>query len=44
MQPGDVPSTYANIDDLIEDTGFKPATSLDFGVRQFVEWYEEYYK
>ncbi len=44
MQPGDVPSTYADVSDLIEDTGFKPATSLAFGVKQFVEWYEGYYK
>ena len=44
MQPGDVPSTYADVSDLIEDTGFKPSTSLAFGVKQFVEWYEGYYK
>ena len=44
LQPGDVPSTYADLSDLIEDIGFKPNTSTAFGVKQFVEWYEGYYK
>ena len=44
MQPGDVPETYADIDDLIEATGFKPKTSLDVGLKYFVEWYRSYYK
>ena len=43
MQPGDVPETYADIDDLMKDTGFKPKTSLDVGLEHFVEWYRSYY-
>lgn len=39
MQPGDVPVTYAEIDDLISDVGFKPKTSIDDGIKKFVEWY-----
>ena len=44
LQPGDVPSTYADVSDLIHDTGFKPATSIAFGVKQFIDWYKDYYK
>ncbi len=44
MQPGDVPETYADIEDLIKDTGFKPETSLDVGLKYFVEWYRSYYQ
>jgi UDP-glucuronate 4-epimerase len=43
MQPGDVPATYADIEDLFEDVGFKPSTPLEEGVRQFVDWYRNYY-
>ena len=43
MQPGDVPETYADIDDLMKDTGFKPKTSLDVGLKHFVDWYRSYY-
>lgn len=43
MQPGDVPATYADVDDLIRDTGFKPSTPLETGVGRFVDWYREYY-
>jgi len=42
IQPGDVPATFADVDDLIADVGFKPATSIEEGVRRFVEWYREY--
>ena len=42
MQAGDVPITYADIDSLIADTGFKPTTSIDQGVQQFVDWYKTY--
>lgn len=42
IQPGDVPSTYADVDALIEDVGFKPATTVEEGVLRFVEWYREY--
>jgi UDP-glucuronate 4-epimerase len=44
LQPGDVPATYADIDDLMNDVGFKPATPLEKGIRRFIEWYKEYYQ
>ena len=43
IQPGDVPATYADVDDLIRDVGFKPATPIEEGIRKFVEWYRNYY-
>ncbi len=43
MQPGDVPATYADVDDLMRDVGFKPSTSIEEGVGRFVDWYKEYY-
>lgn len=43
MQPGDVPATYADVSDLMADTGFKPSTSIKTGIRRFVDWYTEYY-
>lgn len=44
MQSGDVPATYADIEDLFHDTGFKPETPIETGIERFVEWYREYYK
>ena len=44
MQPGDVPATFADVDDLVRDCGFKPATSIETGVANFVRWYRDYYK
>jgi len=44
LQDGDVPETYADIDDLIRDVDFKPVTSIETGIEQFVNWYLEYYK
>jgi len=44
MQPGDVPATYAGVDDLMRDVGFKPATPIEVGVQRFVEWYRSYRK
>jgi UDP-glucuronate 4-epimerase len=44
MQPGDVPITYADVDDLIKDIGFKPKTTIEDGIRNFVEWYKGYYR
>jgi UDP-glucuronate 4-epimerase len=44
LQPGDVPATYADVDDLIADVGFKPQTPITTGIEQFVEWYRQYYK
>jgi len=43
IQPGDVPQTYANVDALIADVGFKPETSIEDGIDQFVEWYRGFY-
>ena len=43
MQPGDVPATYADVDDLMQDVGFKPETPIATGIRQFIEWYQDYY-
>ena len=44
LQPGDVPDTYADVDDLVNDLKYKPSVSVDDGVRRFVTWYKEYYK
>ena len=44
IQAGDVPATYADVADLMRDTGFKPATSIETGIARFVGWYREYYK
>jgi UDP-glucuronate 4-epimerase len=44
LQPGDVPDTFANVENLVKDVGYKPATPVEEGVRRFVEWYREYYK
>jgi len=43
MQPGDVPDTYADVTALTDDVGYKPDTSIEEGVRRFVEWYRGYY-
>ncbi len=43
LQPGDIPATYADIDDLIKDVGFKPATTIETGIEWFISWYEDYY-
>ena len=43
LQPGDVPETYANVDDLVNDFDYKPSMSVKQGVQNFVEWYKEYY-
>jgi UDP-glucuronate 4-epimerase len=43
IQPGDVPATYADIDDLKRDVGFQPQTSIEQGIPRFVAWYREYH-
>ena len=43
LQPGDVVATYADVDDLMHDVGFKPQTSIATGIRRFVQWYQDYY-
>ncbi len=44
LQAGDVPATFADVDDLAADVGFKPATPIEEGIRNFVNWYRSYYK
>lgn len=44
LQPGDVPVTFADVDDLMADVGFRPSTSIERGIDQFISWYKEYYK
>jgi len=43
MQPGDVPATYADIDALINDVGYKSQTKIEDGIKNFVEWYRDYF-
>lgn len=43
LQPGDVPRTFANIDALVEDIGFRPRTPIEEGIRRFVDWYRDFY-
>jgi UDP-glucuronate 4-epimerase len=44
LQQGDVPETYADVDSLMNEIGFKPATTIEKGIGQFIDWYLEYYK
>ena len=44
LQPGDVPASHADVTDLVRDTGYKPATQIEDGVRAFTDWYLDYYK
>ncbi|MCA1956905.1 MAG: NAD-dependent epimerase [Nitrospira sp.] len=44
LQPGDVPATYADIDDLARDVGFAPSTPIEEGIPRFVKWYREFYR
>ena len=44
LQAGDVPRTYANVDALAEDVGFRPKTPIEEGIRRFVEWYKNFYE
>ncbi len=44
MQPGDVPMTYADVDDLVRDVGFQPSTPIEVGIKQFIAWYTSYYQ
>ena len=43
FQPGDVPDTYADIDDLVEQFSYKPNTSIEQGVKNFVAWFKNYH-
>jgi UDP-glucuronate 4-epimerase len=44
LQPGDVPDTYADVEELTRDTGYKPATTVEVGIARFVEWYRGFYR
>ena len=44
LQPGDVPDTYADVDALVKDFGYKPSMRMQEGVKNFVEWYKTYHK
>ena len=44
LQAGDVPQTFANVEDLINDIQFKPETNIQDGIDEFIEWYVSYYK
>jgi UDP-glucuronate 4-epimerase len=44
LQAGDVPDTYADVSDLVNDLGYKPGTELEEGIKNFVEWYKEFYR
>jgi UDP-glucuronate 4-epimerase len=44
MQPGDVPATYANVDDLMRDVDFKPTTPIADGISRFIDWYRSYHR
>lgn len=43
LQPGDVPDTYADVERLVADTGYRPKVNIDYGIEQFVRWYRSYY-
>ena len=43
LQPGDVPDTFADLDDLVKEFGYKPSMSVTRGVKNFVDWFKEYH-
>jgi UDP-glucuronate 4-epimerase len=43
VQPGEVPATFADVDDLARDVGFAPKTPLDVGMKKFIDWYRDFY-
>ena len=44
LQPGDVPDTYADVQDLVDDVDYRPSTPIETGIRNFLDWYIDYYK
>jgi UDP-glucuronate 4-epimerase len=44
MQAGDVPDTWADVEALVEDVGYRPSTPIEVGVRNFIDWYRNYYR
>jgi len=43
LQAGDVPATWADVDDLVENLGYKPQTTIQYGINRFIEWYKNFY-
>jgi hypothetical protein len=43
MQPGDIPATYADVEDLMRDIGFRPSTKIEDGIARFARWHREYH-
>jgi UDP-glucuronate 4-epimerase len=43
LQPGDVPDTYADVQDLVEQFSYQPVTPVEEGVKRFIDWYRDYY-
>ena len=43
LQPGDVPDTYADVEELVQDVDYKPNTSVEQGISNFVNWYRDFY-
>ena len=44
LQAGDVPSTFAEVSDLVSDLNYKPDTSIEYGIEQFINWYKSYFR
>ena len=44
MQPGDAPATYADVDDLMREVGFRPSTPIKLGIERFIAWYRDYHR
>lgn len=44
LQPGDVPATYADVDDLVDNLGYKPGTPIQEGINSFISWYREFFR
>ena len=44
LQPGDVQATYADIDELVRDVGYRPETTIEEGLARFVDWYRDFYR
>jgi UDP-glucuronate 4-epimerase len=44
MQPGDVPDTWADVDELVQDVGYAPSTPVEVGIERFISWYRSYYE
>ena len=43
LQPGDVPATYADVSDLVNDLNYMPSTSIEEGISNFIDWYKNFY-